>query len=46
MTMGGAWALGTTIGDEDRAPWIELTAGVLLGALAYGLSAALNPNPH
>jgi hypothetical protein len=46
MAMGGAWAVGSWIGDEDRAPWIELTAGVVLGALAYGLSAALNPNPH
>jgi hypothetical protein len=46
IAAGGAWALGSALGDDDRAPWIELTVGVVLGALAYGLSAALNPNPH
>lgn len=39
---GGAWALGSALfGGEDDVPWIPLAAGLVLGAVAYGVSAAL-----
>lgn len=39
---GGTWSLGSLLfADENDTPWIPLAAGVVLGALGYGLGAAL-----
>ncbi len=44
LAVGGVWAAGTlAFGDDDDLPWIQLVAGAAVGALSYGLSAALNP---
>jgi hypothetical protein len=41
---GAVWALSTLLFDrESEIPWIELTAGIVVGAAAYGISAAANP---
>lgn len=41
---GVSFALGTYLfGDSDEIPWIQLIAGVALGAASYGVSAAVNP---
>jgi hypothetical protein len=43
MLGGGTWTAGTMLfGSEDDFPWIPLVAGVVVGGLSYGLSAALN----
>lgn len=40
---GLVWSLGTWLfGDDQDLPWLQLGAGVLVGSLAYGLSAALD----
>lgn len=40
---GATFALGTwLIGGEEDVPWIQWIAGVAVGALAYGLSVALD----
>jgi len=46
LVAGGAtWMLGTWLyTDGDDVPWIPLVAGVAVGALSYGISAALNPS--
>lgn len=38
---GATWAGGALLGDEREDPWIAIIAGGAVGALAYGLSAAL-----
>lgn len=44
---GAAWSLTTLlIGDESDIPWLQITSGLVLGGLAYGLSHALStPSP-
>jgi hypothetical protein len=44
MLAGGTWAAGTQLfSAEDEAPWIQIAVGIVLGATAYALSAALDP---
>ncbi|MBI2374380.1 MAG: PEGA domain-containing protein [Deltaproteobacteria bacterium] len=44
MGAGAAWSLGTLfVGSGEDFPWIQLAAGVAVGAAAYGISAALDP---
>lgn len=41
IAAGGSWALLSALFEGDtRAPWIELAAGLAIGGLSYGLSAA------
>jgi hypothetical protein len=41
---GITFALGTYLfGDSDEIPWIQLVAGVALGAASYGISSTMNP---
>ncbi|MCK6551116.1 hypothetical protein L6R52_35105 [Myxococcota bacterium] len=40
---GAVWSLGALLlTDEGEIPWPEVVAGIAVGALAYGLSAALD----
>jgi hypothetical protein len=42
MLTGATWSLGTKmIGDDDDLPWLQISAGIVAGALAYGVCAAL-----
>lgn len=44
MLTGTAWSLATLLFDDDtEMPWWQIGAGLAVGALSYGLSAALNP---
>ncbi len=44
MLTGATWSLGTLLFEDDtEIPWWQIGAGVAVGALSYGLSAALNP---
>jgi hypothetical protein len=42
VVSGASFGAGALIGDEGELPLIPLIAGVVLGAGAYGLLAALN----
>jgi PEGA domain-containing protein len=43
MLTGATWSLGALLfGDDGYATWMELGAGLAIGVLAYGLSAAFN----
>ena len=37
---GAAWGLGALLTEQDTLPWIPWAVGVVVGAAAYGLSAA------
>jgi hypothetical protein len=40
---GVVFALGTLLfGDDDDIPWIQVLAGLAVGAASYGISAAVN----
>lgn len=44
IAVGGSFALGASVfGGDDEIPWIAVAVGVALGAVSYGLSAALDP---
>ncbi|MCB9654197.1 MAG: hypothetical protein H6729_08735 [Deltaproteobacteria bacterium] len=38
---GATWSVGSLLSDEEAPPWLELGAGVLVGVLAYSVSAIL-----
>ncbi len=38
---GAVWSLGALFSEEGKIPWIPLIAGLAVGGLSYGLSAAL-----
>ncbi|MBI4814910.1 MAG: PEGA domain-containing protein [Deltaproteobacteria bacterium] len=44
MGAGAVWSLGTLLfGSDESFPWIQIATGVGVGALSFGVSAALNP---
>ena len=43
IATGGVWLVGTQLfGDDGDVPWVQLVAGLAVGAVSYGLSAALD----
>ncbi len=42
LILGASWSIGVLLGDDDSFPWIELAAGIVLGAAAYAISFALD----
>lgn len=40
---GLTWSLGALLSSRDRTPWIAILAGLGVGLLSYGLSAAISP---
>lgn len=46
LLAGGAWISGSRLGTGDGVPWVELGVGLALGALTYGIAAAIDtPTP-
>jgi PEGA domain-containing protein len=41
--LGATWSIAVSIRDVDETPWLELAAGTIAGAIAFGAAALLVP---